>query len=60
MTGLAGFCPAPQKQGRVEVGMPREEAHQFQAGVSGRTQHGGLKFSHQVATPLLFKNAPNA
>jgi hypothetical protein len=58
VTGLARLRAAPQQQGRVEPGMPGEDARQFQAGISGRTQHGCFEFGHQAAMPLVFKSPP--
>jgi hypothetical protein len=58
MTVFSGIGATPQKQGRIEPGMPGENAREFQTGISGRTEHGCFEFGHQAAMPLLFKNSP--
>ena len=57
VTVFPRFRAAPQKQGRVEPGMPGEDAREFKTGISGRTQHGCFEFGHQAAMPLPFKNS---
>ena len=41
--GVARFTAA-QQQSRLDTGMVGENAHQFEAGVSGRAEHRGFEF----------------
>lgn len=38
--------------------MPAEDAREFKAGITGRTEYGSFEFGHQAAMPLLFKSSP--
>jgi hypothetical protein len=57
VTVLARFR-ATQKERSVKPGMAGEDAREFQAGISGRAEHGCFQFGHQAAVPLQFKSSP--